>query len=577
MDFSFVDELNITVDLSILNRDTQRKNFLLYQHEGEFLIDDFRAGNVSQIDVTNQFDVLFQVVQEKNPDLFVTPEYSCPWAAIQNLIDKQIWPQHRKLWAIGCESISKNSLRELNWQNENVFVHFEQSVLQEANAYLDPLIYMFRGLHENREKLILIIQFKTHHMSAWGGADIERNNFIQGNTIYVLRNQVETTYLFSLICSEAMSFRDRFTDDHKRQLGWHDNSFLILNPQLNPDPLHAEFTSFRKFISDTERKGLLSLNWNNNSMYQGRLLMKNKTSRSGFYLRTNEIDYTDRRVRHNHNLGLYYCHFVLNKHAFIINGKSNLLLVSCTAINIINAVPQQARHDGPEIREVLNWNPEKTAFIQMATVSDNHVAHLTSIGCTNAFLINDATSILEKEKIVSLTTGKIKKNVANWWGTNYLFTFSSSEATEPNRRITFIEDDIAENTTLRNEYVSAVQELDNHILPNKLLYPDSLSHLKRDELIIAYAAGASNDNFRFNITTTNGERRIATLCFLGYADDTHVGRTFDLIQDIFDNNDNNRRCVVIFYRRGAVITCKSDPDAGKFNLDNEHTGPSFLK
>lgn len=47
MEFVFVNALNIPVELEILNRgNTQPDRILLYEHKGEFVINNERAGNL---------------------------------------------------------------------------------------------------------------------------------------------------------------------------------------------------------------------------------------------------------------------------------------------------------------------------------------------------------------------------------------------------------------------------------------------------------------------------------------------------------------------------------------------------
>ena len=64
----------------------------------------------------------------------------------------------------------------------------------------------------------------------WSGGNIEVDNLIEGNDIYVIKNSNNSTRLVSFICSEAMNVRQELTQDIKDSLDWNDKPFLILNP-----------------------------------------------------------------------------------------------------------------------------------------------------------------------------------------------------------------------------------------------------------------------------------------------------------------------------------------------------------
>ena len=83
MEFKFIDELNlgITIDLTVLQRDSQRYSILLYQHEGTLFADETRISNYSSVDI--QFEEFFAKAKIENTDLALTPEYSCPWKVIK--------------------------------------------------------------------------------------------------------------------------------------------------------------------------------------------------------------------------------------------------------------------------------------------------------------------------------------------------------------------------------------------------------------------------------------------------------------------------------------------------------------
>ena len=136
---------------------------------------------------------------------------------------------------------------------------------------------------------------------------MERNNLIVGSRIYILRNSPDSIRFMTLICSEAMNFEDNLQPQVRQTLMWADLPYLVFNPQLNPAPADSRFTDFRKFIFQSDNKEIISLNWNNRSTIGHGKMITHGSSRSGIYIKSDEINTTDYgRVKKNHALGLYY-------------------------------------------------------------------------------------------------------------------------------------------------------------------------------------------------------------------------------------------------------------------------------
>jgi hypothetical protein len=580
MIFLPISNLDVNIDLSILRRTTQRHSVLLYQHEGSLHADNTRIGNHNN--VNTELELFFEKSRLNGCDLALTPEYSCPLPVIENIIrDPAKWPAGEKLWAIGCESMTKQELTtlEATYNTGNVFVHYDTTVLSNQLNYVDPLIYIFRGMHRGQDKLIVLLQFKTMHMGIWGGGIVERNNLIQGNQIFILSNSPDSISFFSLICSEAMNFPDALQQNQQAIQGWIDNPFLIYNPQLNPNPTHQNFTSFRKFVFRFSKKEIISLNWNNKSKLGAANFMEYNTSRSGFYIQSDEIDLSPNRIKKNHKHGMYYFFYGTKKHAFLVNSSPTVYHVAMPPVDIVNGLGQQIRREGPELLETCDFNATRNAIVTLQNgIVDQHVAYLLDVGCACSFLITHQNCILEKERLVCLTSGKVDKDLGSTWSDiPNIFSMKINEDSEVNRRITFTEDTYRDSLTQRSNYIDSVAELINDVLPEKDAYPDSIADLKTDDLVIGYNADSSADNYKFNILTTAGERRIATICFMGTMPDGIIEKTFDFIQAMFDRDNNHKRRVVVFYKRGNTIRSKSDPNAGNIAATSNFEGPTFLK
>jgi hypothetical protein len=101
MEFTFVESLGVTADLVALRTSSQPFNIHMYQHQGLFAASENKLGNGTN--VGKQFSDFFIEARRLDSDLVLTPEYSCPWANILEIVsDKTLWPVSGKLWVLGC-------------------------------------------------------------------------------------------------------------------------------------------------------------------------------------------------------------------------------------------------------------------------------------------------------------------------------------------------------------------------------------------------------------------------------------------------------------------------------------------
>lgn len=581
MNFVFIDTLglNITFDLIALQRNSQRYSTLLYQHEGILSADQNKIGNASS--VVSQFNAFFAKAKEKNADLALTPEYSCPWEIISSIISTPAeWPNEGKLWVIGCESITIESIKQIktDFNRDNSIVYYDESVHNGTQRYLDPLIYLFQAENSNVSKLVVLIQFKTHHMGVWSGGDVERNNLIQGRDIYIIRNSINSIYFMSLICSEALNFSSELDQQKKQDIDWEDKPYLIFNPQLNPEPTHADFIAFRKYVFQSNDKEVISLNWQINSKIGNTPMLRHNCSRSGLYVKSNEINLSDRiRIINNHKKGLYYFNNKKNRHTYLLSSASHCFLIEMPPVKISNAQQAQIRRDGPEIIETFSFNDLKNSLVSIDNVNDEHINYINSTGCENQFLLNPNKCVLEKERLVCISTGAVNGDTGfNWWKIENITSIIMEDNHEINGRITVARNSSTDSIDRKTKFIDAVNELKT-ILDGKVSFPDSISDLKDENLILSYYNDSHEDNFRYNITTTEGERKIATIAYVGSLPDPIIDQVYSNLRELFDNRNKDIERVVVFYKRGTNIQAKGDSNAANVIDTNDYDDTSILK
>lgn len=586
MNFVFIDDLiNAFPDLAILRPRTNRNRVILCQHEGELVGDNTRIGNNpanAAINLT-RFRRFFELAKEQQADLALTPEYSCPKANIVELIQHpERRPAEGVLWVIGGESIGKKELVDFTreFTSEGVKIYFENGLINEANHFFDPVYYLFVTGSGEQAILQIVIQFKTKHMSTRGPGVVERNNLIEGRTIYVLRNSATSIWLMTLICSEAMNF-ERYIDQNARELlRWDFHPYLILNPMINPDPTHNTFINFRRFIFKSAHKELIELNWNRSSMIGCTPLLKHGNSRSGIFIASTDIDQNNStRIGQNHRKGLYYYFIYPGLYAFLFNSNPHIFYFETPPVSITQAEGPQQTREGPQIIFVYKFDEAGNAE-ELPNVSDNHVQFLGDVGCGDAYFNAAAGCVLSKERLVCLTAGKIPGSATgDWHQLDKLFSIKLDQSTETNLRFTVFSDTDDPSLLQRNAFVGAINKLNDIILPNTNEYPASIAHLKSRNIRLGYPADVQGrpELYKYNVITEAGESANATICYLETPLPGLVERVFENVRKLFGIDNNNKKGVVIFYSNGQVILNKSDETAGKIFNTNEYGDSSIFK
>ena len=155
MEFKYFDFLQLKYGLGPLNleclkKDTNPYSTLLCQCKGKLKFSNNFFGNSAPILAKRKFLSFFKTARERRSALVITPEYSCPWTVIEHLANNPSeLPADNKIWAIGCESISKEkivTIKKMFHKKNNLIFHFDESILGSDKSFLDPLCYIFKVL-----------------------------------------------------------------------------------------------------------------------------------------------------------------------------------------------------------------------------------------------------------------------------------------------------------------------------------------------------------------------------------------------------------------------------------------------
>ncbi|MBI4931836.1 MAG: hypothetical protein HY841_13825 [Bacteroidetes bacterium] len=540
MIFKFIDRLNIGVnnlDLEALEYSTTPYSILLYQHKGDFTATAQCFQNSNQTEVQNKFKAFFKLAKDNDVSVAMTPEYSCPWSVLSELISTPtLHPASRKLFAIGCESINKDLLRSFKstHTSDEVVIYFDETLLTANGNFFDPLCYLFKC----DNKLFVLIQFKTEHMGVWTN-DLEKNNYIKGNEIYVLRNNENSIYLFSLICSEAMNFSTHVNIDSLLENKWRDNPYIILNPQLNPKPNSPEFKRFREKILDYSLKDLICLNWAKGTTLALSPLIA-KFSRSGIHIKTHHIDFnSDAKFINNHAKGLYYLNNKNEKHSLYLSSKELIYLIQCQK-PILSGLPNaQLRKTEPEVRKLFGWN--NLDIIPIESVNDGFTELLNRQSCTSAYLRDSNVCFVDKERLINLCNGKIDSIGSKWHLIINLYSFEEDENWII-KRATFIEDEEGESERLNQ--LKAIEYLNTHLINRGDDFPPILNTFK----------GKLIDEVKFEATPTYLHNLIcgidkATVAYIGEKSEGYANKALSDIKNIFQDPSLSR---IVVWRKTSM-------------------------
>lgn len=569
MNFIDITSLGITTELEVLKRDTQRNSFFLYQHKGVFFADNMRIGNNNQGEAELKFINVLSKAKQDNIAMVISPEYSCPKSVVDKVINEQDFrPNQGKIWALGGESLNKEQLIELTKLNsDQLFIYFEDVISNSDKVYVDPLYYIFNGRHEGVDKMIIIIQFKSRHMGGLWSSQLEPNHLIEGNTVYIIKNNDYSVRLMSFICSESMNFDAKFEPELIQKHSWTDSPYLILSLQFNPDPSHSDFIAFKRFVLIQQKRELITLNWGLETTYQdgGRLYKDKNAPRSGIYFRTTDInlDYQPARILENHEKGLYFLQIQRDKRVYFLNRNVELFKVDNKPVDISDGVDPQQRREGPSVSNIYNFDLSLN-LKEIDVVTDNHIEFLRGNGIINAYMLDSTKSIVDKERLINISSGKVRGKEKNKWAdVIHLNSFILEEDTECNNRLTYIEDNYPSSESVRSNNCSVIFELDQNIIPNTAIYPHSIKHLAESNVSLAFSRDAKKFDYKYNIIKNNGEIAKATLCYVGnHISPEVINKTFGELQKLFDEESPGKNTIVVFYKKGNVILHKSSLSAG---------------
>jgi len=333
---------------------------MLLQPHGDLEGNANRVGHLDQAAGDRMCGQFLKKARDAEADLVVAPEYCVPWTVVDDIIVGLVRPGVGALWALGCESIKPQQLRELRQRVEQSqgtirLIHEPFVARQEAQkCYIDPLLYVFwcKDAAEN-EVLCLLVQFKTAPCKDEG--HIELTSLYLGERVYKFNEGVNNISLVGIICSDAFSFTNELVDLH------HRNS-LILHIQLNQKPGHPDYTTYRTrlfSVGSRSNSEVLCVNWARDVKWyeaSGEVHKWDDIGGSAWYVPLPKFKATDIEIDTLHRHGLYHCLVGKQWHVFFLNYSPHALLLSKQKV-FNSGLQALVQPIAPQVMTRLHWDP----------------------------------------------------------------------------------------------------------------------------------------------------------------------------------------------------------------------------
>lgn len=244
--------------LNINNAQTDNFFFSVLQYQPKGDLSYCPTTGVKSSASENELEALFKLNEDTNADLLITPECAIPFSYIKKVINKKTEKLYvKKLWCLCCEGIAYREfieyINELSQVDDLIVINDNSNI--DIKKHVNSLWYMFRT---QDNKIAIVVQLKTGPMKD-PDFNHEANDLSTGDIIYTFDLSENKTNIFiSLICADIMH-----VNQNKMLTAFNQNSLLIFNPQLNPNPNADAFVNFRSalFTANTSKSMYIGLNW----------------------------------------------------------------------------------------------------------------------------------------------------------------------------------------------------------------------------------------------------------------------------------------------------------------------------
>lgn len=172
--------------LNVLTPDSKLYEVLAIQPAGEIKANTTFIGHTNRTVAESKFSEFLRLAFEKNCDLILSPEYSCPWGILEAAIAQHSLPKMGKMWILGCESITRDQLQQFIAKHQDI-IWITGDIPSGAGQFLDVLAYVTKAKSTaGNVKDVITLQFKTQPMG--GSNTFERNQLVCGSNLLLAQS-----------------------------------------------------------------------------------------------------------------------------------------------------------------------------------------------------------------------------------------------------------------------------------------------------------------------------------------------------------------------------------------------------
>ena len=557
------------VPLEALKPDANRYTVLAMQPVGRVNASEKGVFNDDQESAIAKHTAFLEMARHKNVDLAISPEYSCPWSVVSDALRNDLLPNAGKLWVIGCESISIDSLKQLKAEFPAVKWICDTPEPKGTQSFLDPICYFLCvNDEEGTQRTAVVVQLKTQPMSDTRYR-LEQEYLIPGNTRYIIQNDDDSIRLLTIVCSDALDFNIEALENQQTR------GHIIVHPQLCLDPLHNTFRAYRDaFRTSCKNHELVTLNWGKG--FQINNLEPSLFGGTYHFIKSDEVDSDDIRISRNHQKGAYWGFWRTHRTTVTqFNFQESVFHYELSKPMQTGAVDLLARRQGIRMLDNYQWQDQTCQWEENNDVVDDGFGNMcVSIGQSVDPLMDSNICSIAKERLLAISTGDFERPPKSGWEHPRNLRSCQLTADEKCQRITVIQepesDSFQTNYDKKYEVVFNFCFLRNSILGASL--PKCIEDLSTGFVIRLCLNDASN------VTNADGKYP-ATVAFIGNKSMARLTKTFDDIQSLlatYSLDDARKRRVVIWANVGGEITPKYLDDVS-IDADLSVGGRSILK
>lgn len=457
-------------DLKCLRQDAALYRTMLMQVHGQIEYDNTGIWLHDSEAAELKFNNTIKLAYNSAADVFVIPEYACPWASFIAQVKSNCIPDPGAVWILGCQSIRPKQLKVLMDENPDIVWIYDQQLINQnidSNKFLDPACIVFKTTSLDGDMVtVVIVQFKTYFFGG-KGFEWERDNLIPGNKFYIVSNQQASIRLLVLICSDTLN---PALNVETANTQFVNIPFLLVHIQLNQQPNGLNYKTYRNtiFARGYIDKEVICLNWARNIQAEGKPW--NAYGGSALYIKSDKLDLTDIRVNENHKYGLYYTRWQGRRtHVYLLNFDECIFIFDNTKPSQLDADPSQLNRSGPKMVSVFQH--DGSDWKSVASVDDGLALTCKPIEESEGSLscLKDNSDYINVERLVQLASGDINLE-QDWHQIDKLKSVILDDA-EQNRRVLFTHDPSTDIITERTKKLLRYSTLKHRILSSEIVPP----------------------------------------------------------------------------------------------------------